>query len=108
MWFYKKGLNNWTRINFVFSNYILRSEFILNYEKQMNQYFGVFSKSYQTMVTSWLITTSYKKDWYRLEKFYAGEAVLMIEHMVKSGKIEQTRLKNIMFIEEESQLPQIS
>jgi hypothetical protein len=32
----------------------------------------------------------------------------MIEHMVKSGKIEQTRLKNIMFIEEESQLPQIS
>jgi hypothetical protein len=23
-------------------------------------------------------------------KFYAGEAVLMIEHMVKIGKIEQT------------------
>jgi hypothetical protein len=28
-------------------------------------------------------------------KFYAGEAVLMIEHMVKSGKIEQTEEYNV-------------
>jgi hypothetical protein len=28
-------------------------------------------------------------------KFYAGEAVLMIEHMVKTGKIEQTESYNI-------------
>jgi hypothetical protein len=28
-------------------------------------------------------------------KFYAGEAVLMIEHMVKSGKIAQTEEYNV-------------
>ncbi|HYZ51332.1 MAG TPA: hypothetical protein VE593_10625 [Nitrososphaeraceae archaeon] len=62
--------------------------------KQMNQYFGVFkdlSKNNNGLV-------AYDKLQERListGKLDAGESVLMIEHMEKSGKIEKTGDYNI-------------
>jgi hypothetical protein len=65
--------------------------------KQMNQYFGVFSKL-KELLNDGNELVSYDKLQERListGKFYAGEAVLMIEDMVKSGKIEQTEEYNV-------------
>lgn len=65
--------------------------------KQMNQYFAVFSKL-KELLNDGNELVSYDKLQDRLiyaGKFYAGEAVLMIEHMVKSGKIEQTEEYNV-------------
>jgi hypothetical protein len=61
--------------------------------KQANQYyvFKDLSKNNNGLV-------AYDKLQERListGKFYAGEAVLMIEHMVKTGKIEKTENYNV-------------
>jgi hypothetical protein len=60
----------------------------------MNQYFGVFSE----LSNDHNELVSYDKLQERListGKFYAGEALLMIEHMVRSGKIEHTEEYNV-------------
>ena len=63
--------------------------------KQTNQYFGIFSEL--SKKNNRLV--SYDKLQERListGKLDAGESVLMIEHMEKTGKIEKTENYNIL------------